>query len=287
MASIETRTGPRGTSYRVVWYDVDGRKRSKSWRDQTKAEMWKNLIESVRGDEGQAVQHLARQASQAMTVEKVADHRLGLLRGTDYTRQTYQSYMRNHIGPAIGSWPVDTVGEDDCRRFVIALERKGLSPKYIHNICGWLTSIFAHAEERGWRSGNPMKPSMLPEVVRTDDDEADNRYFKDPSTGIVSVASVDTRRIFYGAVTVTKGTAGATPSAPATPAGHIKLAEALVPATAGAVVLTDFRPRLHFGQMATCVPPREYHTNYIPGSGTELQVTATTPPSMVMRVASG
>lgn len=173
MASIETRTGPRGTSYRTVWYDPDGRKRSKTWATLDRAELWKNLIESVRGDEGQAVQHLARQASQAMTVEKVADHRLGLLRGTDYTRQTYQSYMRNHIGPAIGSWPVDTVGEDDCRRFVIALERKGLSPKYIHNICGWLTSIFAHAEERGWRAGNPMKPGMLPAVQRTDEDEAD------------------------------------------------------------------------------------------------------------------
>lgn len=77
--------------------------------------MWRGLIESVRGDEAQAVQHLARQASQAMTVEKVAEHRLGLLRGTEFSRQTYQSYMRNHISPALGSSPVDTVGEDDCR----------------------------------------------------------------------------------------------------------------------------------------------------------------------------
>src|SRR5699024_9441922 len=105
MASIETRTGPRGTSYRTVWYDPDGRKRSKTWATLDRAELWKNLIESVRGDEGQAVQHLARQASQAMTVEKVADHRLGLLRGTDYTRQTYQSYMRNHIGQRSGRGP--------------------------------------------------------------------------------------------------------------------------------------------------------------------------------------
>lgn len=173
MASIETRAGKNGTAYRVVWYDTEGRKRSKTWQTLDRAELWKGLIESVHGDEAQAAQHLARQASQAMTLTKVADHRLSLLRATDFTRQTYESYMRNHIGPALGDWPVDTISEDDCRRFVIALERKGLSPKYIHNICGWLTSALSHAEERGWRSGNPMKPAMLPPIVRTDADEAD------------------------------------------------------------------------------------------------------------------
>src|SRR5690625_3628456 len=172
MASIETRTGPKGTSHRVVWYDRNGEKRSKTWATLDRAELWKGLIESVHGDEAAAARHLARQASQAMTLTKVAEHRLDLLRATDFTRQTYQSYMRNHIGPALGDWPVDTITEDDCRRFVIDLERKGLSPKYIHNICGWLTSVLSHAEERGWRQGNPMKPAMLPEVTRTDDDEA-------------------------------------------------------------------------------------------------------------------
>lgn len=185
MASIEGRTGPKGTSYRVVWRDETGRKRAKTWRDKSRAEIWKGLIESVRGDESRAAQHLARQASQAMTVAKVADHRLGLLRATDFSRQTYQSYMRNHIGPALGSWPVDTVGEDDCRRFVIDLERKALSPKYVHNICGWLTSVFKHAEERGWRAGNPMKPEMLPEVVRSDEDEAAMFLTRDEAAAII------------------------------------------------------------------------------------------------------
>lgn len=173
MASIETRTGPRGISYRVIWRDPDGRKKSKTWADRDRAELWKSLIESVHGDESKAAQHLARQASEAMTVEKVSEHRISLLRATEFSRQTYQSYMRNHIGPALGTWPVDTVTDDDCMRFVITLERKGLSPKYIGNICGWLTSIFNHAEARGWRQGNPMKPGMLPEVIRTDADEAD------------------------------------------------------------------------------------------------------------------
>src|SRR5690606_22900364 len=124
VASIETRAGPKGTRWKVVWYAA-GRKRSKTWHTEARAELWKALIESVNGDEARAAQHLARQASQAMTLQAVADHRLDLLRAYDYTRQTYRSYMRNHIGPALGDWPVDTITEDDCRRFVIGLERKG------------------------------------------------------------------------------------------------------------------------------------------------------------------
>lgn len=42
-------------------------------------------------------------------------------------------------------------------------------------------------------------------------------------------------------LTVTKGTAGASPSAPATPAGHIKLWEVYVPASSGALVYLDKR----------------------------------------------
>lgn len=185
MASIETRRGNTKTSYRVVWRDPDGRKKHKTWPTRERAELWKALIESVNGDMEEAARHLARQASKAMTVNEVSEHRLELIRATDYSRQTYRSYMRNHIGPAMGEWPVDTVTEDDCRRFVIGLERKGLSPKYINNICGWFTSILLHAEDRGWRAGNPMKPEMLPDVLRSDGDEIDMFLTRDEARAII------------------------------------------------------------------------------------------------------
>lgn len=171
MASIETRKTTKGTSYKVVWYDPDGHKRSKTWADHGRAELWKNLIEAVGGDANEAVQHLARQSSQARTVDQVSEHRLGLIRATPFTKQTYRSYMKNHISPYMGDWPVDTVTEDDCGRFIISLESKGLAPKTIHNISGWLTSIMGHADDRGWRDGNPVKPEYLPEVTLSDEQE--------------------------------------------------------------------------------------------------------------------
>lgn len=185
MASIEVRQRPKGTTFRVVWRTPEGIKKSKTWPTMEKANLWKSLIEEVGGDSARAAEALARQSSQAMTVSAVSDHRMELLRARSYTVQTYRTYMRNHISPAMGSWPVDTVSEDDCRRFVISLEKKGLSPKYIHNICGWLSSIFLHAEGRGWRSGNPMKSGMLPAVERSDDAEQDQFLTRNEAQAVI------------------------------------------------------------------------------------------------------
>lgn len=185
MASIEKRENNRGTSWRVIWYDPSGHKKSKTWTTEDRAELWKNLIEAVNGDADAAVRTLAAQSSEAMTVQQVAEHRMGLIRAAAFTIQTYESYMKNHIGPAFGSRPIDTITEDDCRRFIMALERKNLSPKYIHNIAGWLTSVMGHAADRGWREGNPMKPEMLPEQTISDEQEEAKFLTRDEAGAII------------------------------------------------------------------------------------------------------
>ena len=185
MASIETRKNSKGISFKVIWYDAHGKKKSKTWADRGRAEIWKNLIEAVDGDAQAAAQALARQASTARTVDQVSKHRLDLIRATPYTRQTYAAYMRLYISPAFRDWPIDKISEDDCRRFIIGLENKGLSAKYIRNVCGWFTSILHHAEERGWRDGNPLKPEMLPQVTRTDEDESQMFLTRDEAFAII------------------------------------------------------------------------------------------------------
>lgn len=186
MASIEARTGQKKTSFRVIWRDTDGQKQSKTWPTKERAELWKALIESVNGDESKAAEHLARQASQAMTLNAASDHRMGLLRADEFTVQTYEIYMRKHISPYFGEWPIDTITEDDCTRFVLSLEKKNLSPKYIHNITGWLTSVFLHAIARGWAPANPMNPKVLPEVIHSDETEADKFLTREEAQAIIS-----------------------------------------------------------------------------------------------------
>ncbi|MGJ9405244.1 tyrosine-type recombinase/integrase [Nesterenkonia aurantiaca] len=184
MASIQTRTGPKGTSFRVTWRE-DGAQKVATYRSEEAAQNWKQLIESV-GSGAEADRILAKRQSAAPTVDEVAEHRLELLRATRGTKATYRQYMRTHISPAFGSWPINTVDPDDCRRFVIALENKGRAPKMIHNICGWLTSMMLHAEERGWRTGNPMKADMLPAVERSDDTEANMFLTRAEADAIIS-----------------------------------------------------------------------------------------------------
>lgn len=86
---------------------------------------------------------------------------------------------------------------------------------------------------------------------------------------------------------IVQGTPAASPSAPATPAGALKIAEARVPAISGAATVTDTRPLLRLGQAWAADPAPEYVQPFVPGSGAELRVTATSPASAAVAVAAG
>lgn len=105
--------------------------------------------------------------------------------------------------------------------------------------------------------------------------------------GVIGSSSTAQRQFYTYTMTITKGTAAAVPVAPATPTGHVKVAEINVPATVGALVVRDCRPILQIGDRIAPVPGREYHSNWVPGASSELEVTESATPSMVLRVAGG
>lgn len=72
-----------------------------------------------------------------------------------------------------------------------------------------------------------------------EDDESAGRVVWDGSA--LTGTTVDTRRKLTATLTVTKGTPGVSPAVPATPSGHVKLAQVTVPAVAGAITAYDFR----------------------------------------------
>jgi len=134
---------------------------------------------------------------------------------------------------------------------------------------------------------NPSNPryDVLSLAPATDDDQAATRYVMDGS-GVVSSQAVDKRRRFAYSLTVTKGTAGASPVVPATPSGHIKIAEVYVPASSGAVTIYDTRPILRLGHDLVD-HAADALGDHVVGSSTELQVSASSPASMVVSVARG
>lgn len=115
-----------------------------------------------------------------------------------------------------------------------------------------------------------------------DEDQSESRSVKDGS-GTVTAQSVDKRARWSYTALVVAGTPAAVPVAPATPAGYLLCATVVVPATSGAVVVHDARPRLALGQDLRTDPSSDYAANFVPSGG--LAVTAGT--GLQVRVAKG
>jgi len=118
--------------------------------------------------------------------------------------------------------------------------------------------------------------SLAPNVAA---DQSGARTVKDVSTGVISSASVTTRRRWSYTKTVTKGTPATSPSRPSLPSGHLAVAYVLVPASSGAVTIEDARDRLGLGAGWNMGPGHGYATNHVVPDASarysgELEVTA-------------
>lgn len=112
-------------------------------------------------------------------------------------------------------------------------------------------------------------------------------HVKDPDDGAFSAPTSNTRVRFSAKVIITKGTPAEKPTAPATPPGHVKVAEALVPAHFGHATWTSSRPVLQLGTLLG-VLNRWLHLPFVPAeAGDELEVTPTSPPKQVVVVKPG
>jgi hypothetical protein len=139
-------------------------------------------------------------------------------------------------------------------------------------------SAFTH--ELGAHDATNPRIDIVCLAPSTTDDQPSSRLVLNTGT-----TSINKRTRLSYDYTVVAGTPAATPSAPAVPSGYVKIAECRVPATSGSAVITDHRPRLVLGQAFT---EADYISDsYVPGSGAELQVSATSPAAMAVDVASG
>lgn len=101
---------------------------------------------------------------------------------------------------------------------------------------------------------------------------------------------VNTVRKPSALISYTAGTPAASPVAPSTPTGYIKIAEVTVGAGVTTVSgqIRDCRPLLRLDPaMVLSEPPSEYHTNFVPGSGNELLASVTGTGSIKVTVQDG
>lgn len=103
--------------------------------------------------------------------------------------------------------------------------------------------VVAAADVQTLAAHDPSNPriDLVALAPATADEDSQTDQVKDPGTGAVSSQSINKRVRHSYALQVVQGTPAASPSAPATPAGYLAVAEVTVPAGAGALTVADAR----------------------------------------------
>jgi integrase len=102
-----------------------------------------------------------------LTVSDVGERYITHLESLGRARSTladYRGYVRVQLGPFFDKTSIDRVTSDDVEAFIARKRREGKSPKSIVNWLGFLNSIFAHAQRRGWTHENPCSQVDKPRV---------------------------------------------------------------------------------------------------------------------------
>ncbi len=85
------------------------------------------------------------------------------LRGVRKSYREACEYMqRVHVRPLLGDCRATEVDRGDVEAFGRALLKRGLAPKSVRNIIGFLHAVFEHGIDRGWVRENPVRRAEKP-----------------------------------------------------------------------------------------------------------------------------
>lgn len=174
MASIQARKNSKGiiTSYRVRWRE-GGRESAQSYESfdtLPEAEMFKKVLELNDHNSRKAERQILSAASDTPKIIDVAQQHLKRLSDIAvHTMHTYERMIENHLEPRLGGIPANMLSEEDLAEWVRWMRDKGLSPKTIKNVHGFLYSVMGTAIYKGYRPDNPCEHTRLPKNDHTED----------------------------------------------------------------------------------------------------------------------
>lgn len=165
MASINTRTTSRGTSYRVQWRHGT-RQMVRTFVSSKDAERFAGLLDAVGHDEALRLLDEAPPAPDMPTVSEQVDAHIASLTGvTDGTRRKYTALKQLHIDPGVGSLPLDLLTHERAAAWVNGLEKSGLSGKSIRNVHSLLSAAVTSGVRAGRIPENVVRGLRLPSSV--------------------------------------------------------------------------------------------------------------------------
>ena len=148
-----------------VGYDEHGRRMRKSFYGHTRREVQVQLDKARRDlQEGLPVGGDARVTVGRFLVRWLTDVARPTVRPRTY--QTYESYVRVHLAPAIGRIPLQRLGPADVQRLLNAKLAAGLSPQTVHHLRAVLRRALNQAVRWGILARNPAILVDGPRVPR-------------------------------------------------------------------------------------------------------------------------
>ena len=162
-------------SYYGRWRTADGRLlnrkvgrvRSVGERDGLTRTQAEREFRRLQDDEDRAPRPVY--GARAPTIDEVADslrERLELRGRRKTYRKTCEYMQRVHISPVLGERKITEVDRGDVEMLIRVLLKKGLAPKSVRNIVGFLHGIFEHGIDRGWVRENPVRRAEKPGRAR-------------------------------------------------------------------------------------------------------------------------
>lgn len=156
MASVETRQGSSGDTFRVVWRQ-DGAKQTERFEDAGQAEQFRRMVEAagnrwpygwVPGAGFEAPR------STAPTFREWAARAVAArTRANDRTKADYLAQLDKHVFPVLGDLRLDEIGREDVARWMGSVAR---SPKTVQNLHAMCSSIMLDAVAEQLCARNPF-----------------------------------------------------------------------------------------------------------------------------------
>jgi len=160
-ASIRVRPRTNGTVAFDVRYRLDSRSKTTSFDNQQAAERWARIVRQIGPSE--ALKLLEIDSHDVPTVDEYAERFIASKSGREpRTFETYRTYMRTSISPAMGTLPVDAVLPERIAAWVTSQQVAGSASKTIKNRHGFLYAMFQHAMQDGLVKKNPCEGTGIP-----------------------------------------------------------------------------------------------------------------------------
>lgn len=167
MSQAEGRMAPTRTehgTWRVRWYDVTGRQRSRSFKTKTLAEKWER---QVRTDTDRGLPTATRATRH--TVRTWADEWLASAHNLrEGGRDLYRRDLERHILPALGDLSLARLTPDDIDRFLAGRADAGHAPASLHRYWRTLRRMLNVAVDRDIIPRSPLRKVAAPRVPQTE-----------------------------------------------------------------------------------------------------------------------